>query len=225
MWMFGRFWSPPKTVITPLLYGVIGQDVDRQIEAHPRRVTADRRRADGHAGEVGRLVPEEHRLAQALVLVVVGERHERVLLGHLRRVAHAIDRAAGDVDEALHAGRFAREHHRLEALVIDRAAERGVEVEARIVRDARHVDDGVAALDRVSVPARVANVARDNFQIRMRRQSGRSEEHQVIDHDRVTGLEQFRNEDAAFVAGATGDQDSFHRGGNESPSRSEPVIS
>ena len=94
--------------------GVVGEDVDRQVEALARRVAAHRRRPDHHAGEVRRLVLEQQRLAHALVLVVERERHQRVVLGHVRRVGHAVDRARRGVDEALHAGLLGRDHHRLE---------------------------------------------------------------------------------------------------------------
>ena len=64
---------------------VVGQDVDRQVEPLRGRVAADRRRPDGHADEVRRLVLEQQRLAHALVLVVERERHERMVLGHVGR--------------------------------------------------------------------------------------------------------------------------------------------
>ena len=79
-----------------------GQDVDGQVQPQARRVAADGRRADDHRGEVGRLMLEEERLAEALVLVVVGERDERMLLGDLRRVADPVDARGRGVDEAAH---------------------------------------------------------------------------------------------------------------------------
>ena len=131
-------------------------------------------------------------------------------------VAYAVHRAAGDIDEAFHAGRFAREHQRLETLVVDRPAERRVEVEARIVRDARHVDDMVAASDRVRVFGRVADISGNNFQVRMRRQPSGAEEHEVVNDDSVSGCEKFWDENTSFVAGAPGNQNFLHGTRNKS---------
>ena len=77
----------------PLVHGVVRQDVHAQVEPHPRRIAADGRRPHDDGREVGRLVLEQERLAQALVLVVVGERDERMLFGDFGCVADAVDRA------------------------------------------------------------------------------------------------------------------------------------
>ena len=154
-------------------------------------------------GELRRLVPEEDRLAQALVLVVVGERHQRMLLGHVRRVAHAVDRAGRHVDEPPHAGAPCRDHHRLEAVVVDRPAQGRVELEARIVRDAGQVNDAVDAVHGRGKAGRVADVAANDVEIRMRRQTVRPEEHQVVDDHRVPR--------AAAVSGRGRSRRSLHR--------------
>src|SRR5207249_10834891 len=65
--------------------GVVGQDIDRQVQTLARREAAQRRRPDRYAYEPGGLVLEETRLAQALVLVVEREWDQRVLLGHNRK--------------------------------------------------------------------------------------------------------------------------------------------
>ncbi len=75
------------------------------------------------------------------------------------------------------------------------------------------MDDVIAALHGFRVFRRVANISRDDFQIRVRRQTGRAEEHQIVNNDCVPGLEKFRHEDAPFVSSATGHQDSFHQSG------------
>ena len=48
----------------------------------------------------------------------------------------------------VHAGALAAPHQRPEGVVVDRPAELGVELEARVVRDAGEVDDRVAARQR-----------------------------------------------------------------------------
>jgi hypothetical protein len=76
----------------------------------------------------------------------------------------------------------------------------------------------LAALYGAGVILRVPNVSRHHPEMRMRRLPGRTEKHPVIDHDAISGFEEFRNQDAPFIASAPGDQDIFHGGGNESSS-------
>src|SRR5258708_14800190 len=98
------------------IVGVIGQDIYREIEPHPRRIAADRRRPNSHAGEFRGPMAEEDWLAESFVLVVVGQRHERMFLRDLRELAYAVHRAARDIDEAIQDGRFAPEHKRFETI-------------------------------------------------------------------------------------------------------------
>ena len=64
--------------------GVIGEDVDGQIEPQARRVAAHGRRPEDHADEVVVGVLEQQWLAHALVLVVEGQWHERMIFGDVR---------------------------------------------------------------------------------------------------------------------------------------------
>ncbi len=141
-----------------------------------------------------------------------------MFFSHFRRVAHAIDRAGGNVNEPFDACFFARLYHRLEAFVIDRSAERGVKIETRVVRNTRHVDDIVATFHYGAIFCRVTNISGDNLQIRVAWEAHGPEEHQIIDHDGVPRLEEFGDQDATLVARATGNENSFHKRGNESPS-------
>src|SRR5439155_19331757 len=99
--------------------------------------------ADDIHREVRGLMTEEDGLTQALVLVVVGERDQRVFLGDLWSVANAVDRTRSGVDEPAHAGGSTRLNHRLEAVVVDRPAERRIQLEAGIIGDAGEMDDRV----------------------------------------------------------------------------------
>jgi len=98
---------------------VVGEDVDREIEAGARAVSADGGWADDDASEVVRLVLPQDRLAHAFELVVERERNERVVFGHVGRVAHAVHRARGAVHEPFHARFLGRDHERLETIVVD----------------------------------------------------------------------------------------------------------
>ena len=213
---FGRIWLPPNTVILPLVDRVIGEDVDRQIEPRARAVAADRRRTDHDAGEVVGLVLPQQRLAHALELVVERERHQRMVLGHVGRVADAVDRARRAVDEALHAGRFGREHHRLEAIVVDGLGQLLVELEARIVRDAGEMQDGVLTLQRLGQPRRVADVALDHAQVRAVRQPA-AEIERVVDGDVIALGQQPRRQHVADITGAAGDEHVPNIRGHDAP--------
>ncbi len=79
----GTLLGPAEYGDFPVVDGVVGQDIDRQIQTLARREAAQRRRADRYAYEPGGLVLEEKRLAQALVLVIEREWDQRVLLGHV----------------------------------------------------------------------------------------------------------------------------------------------
>ena len=72
--------------------GVVGQNVDRQIQALPRAVSADGGRTNRDTDEVLGLVLEEQGLTQPLELVIEREGHKRMLLRHSWRFGIAIDR-------------------------------------------------------------------------------------------------------------------------------------
>ena len=180
---------------------VVGQDVDREIEPLPRRVAAHRRRTEDHAGEARVRVLLQERLAHALVLVVERERHERMVLGDVGLVGHAVDRARRGVDEALHPGLLGREHHRLEGVEVDRGGQILVELEARVVRDAGEIDDGVMARHRRREFGGVADIAVDDAQVRVvSRQELVAEEHDVVHRDLVTARKQLRHETRPAIA-------------------------
>ena len=72
---------------------VVGQNVDGQIETHPRRVPADRGRAHHHGGKIARPVSGQCRFAKPLILAVIRQRDQGMFLGHLGGFTHAIHRA------------------------------------------------------------------------------------------------------------------------------------
>ena len=75
MWMFGRVCSPPSTVIAPLRQRLHRQQIDGEIQAHARRVAADRRRPDDRRHHrVG--IAQDDALGDHLRLVVFGDREE-----------------------------------------------------------------------------------------------------------------------------------------------------
>ena len=137
---------------------VVGEDIDREVESLPRRVAADRRRPHGDGRKAGALLCEQHRLAGGLVLVVERHRHQRVLLRHLRRIAHAVHAARGSEDEPPHAGLLGRLHYGPEGVEVHRLREFGVEFHARVVGDAGQVDHSVGAADRFLHRREVADV-------------------------------------------------------------------
>ena len=128
-----------------------------------------------------------------------------MFFGHVRRVADAIDRTAGHVNEPLDPGIAAGLHHRLETLVINRAAQRRIEVEAGIVGNASHVDHLVHSLQAAREPFRVPDIAGDELQVGMGSQSFRAEEHQVIHHHPVARLEQLGHQHTPFVSRSASD--------------------
>ncbi len=161
-----------------------------------------------HRRELGSAISVENRLTHPLVLVVVGQRHQGVLLGHVGLVADTIDARRGGIDEAPHAARPGDGHQRLERVVVDRFAEAGVELEAGIVRDAGQVDDGVDVSQRRPEELLVADVAANLLETR--RPLGEdvvAEQVQVKNLDPIAAGEEFRHEHCPDVAGAPGHQD------------------
>ena len=84
--------------------GVIGEDVDREIEPQPRRITAHRRRPQRNRDEIRARAPPPDILAHRLVFGIVGQRLERQIFGDVGLVLDAVDRGRGRIDEALDAG-------------------------------------------------------------------------------------------------------------------------
>ena len=201
----GPLLVPSKDSYLASVNRVIGQDIDRQIEPHPRRISADGRGPYDDGREFRRLMTKQEGFTKAFVLVVIGQRHQRVVFGHVRRVADAINRAAGDVDEALHARQFAGLHQRLETFVIDGTAQRRIEIEAGIIGNAGHVNDIRHPVEAPGIQFGVANVAADNLQIRMARQRLRAEQHQIVNHNLATRFEQLRHQHATFVSRTASD--------------------
>src|SRR4029077_14710037 len=101
------------------------EDVDGQVQALAGREAAHGGGPDDHGGEVGSLVPEQDRLAHPLVLVVVGERDERMVLGDVWSIAHPVDARGRGVDESPDAGPPRDAHEWLEARVVDGGAGTG----------------------------------------------------------------------------------------------------
>src|SRR6185295_7736147 len=160
---------------------MIREDVDGQVEAQARRVAAHRRRPDDDGRKRGRLILEQQRLGHPLETVVERQRNERMLLGDLRRIADAVDGARRRTDEALDPGLDGRLHAALEAVVVNRLAQRLVELEARVVGDAREMNDRVHTLHRRLERRDVADVALDHREARIRfRQMIVAKQHPVV---------------------------------------------
>jgi hypothetical protein len=192
--------------------GMGGQDIDRKIEPHPLGIAADRGGPNGHADEVVRLVLEQQRLAEALVLVVIRDRQQGMILGHLRLVGHAVDRAGGRVDEALHPCGLGGDHHGLETVEIDRFGQARIEDEARVVRDARKVDHRVAALHRLCESRRIAQIALDGRDLGMVGHALVTEELDIEDHDLIARLQQNGGQNRTDITGAAGHQNALDLG-------------
>jgi hypothetical protein len=139
--------------------GVVGQDVDRQVEAQARAVAADRRRTQDQDGEAGRPLGQELLLAERLELRVIGQGLQLQVLGDLDALLDAIDRRGRGVDEALDPGRLGGAHQGPEGVVVDRLAKARVELEGGIVGDAGQMDHAVAAGERITHYVGVAQVA------------------------------------------------------------------
>src|SRR5207244_3618265 len=94
-------------------------------------------------------------------------------------------------------------------------AETFVEIEARIVRDARQVNDGVHPFERARERRNVADVATVDRQTWMiLREPFVPEQHPVVHDDLVALRQELRNEDAAFVPGSAGHEYLVLRGGH-----------
>ncbi len=103
--MFGRICVPPEDVDTAEIYGMVGEDIHRQIQALPGRVAADGCRANDDSGEVGRLLLQQERFAETFVLVVVRDGHQWVVFGDVLNLADPVDaRRTGSPGSALATG-------------------------------------------------------------------------------------------------------------------------
>ena len=206
IWMLGRVWSPPNTVMLAVAQRLHGQHVDRHVEAHARRVAAHSRRPhDLHDHVVS--VGQHDALGAHLGLVVLRDRHQLEILGHLLLVLDAIDAARGGIDEALDAAphRTVGELHGGEAA--DLPSQLGIEIAARIVGDAGEVDDGIDAVEVIS--SMIAHVAAARpADPGAGRARCRTTSHVERD-DLMARAQQLRHEHAALVAAGARDQN-FH---------------
>src|SRR6516162_8702455 len=123
----------------------VGENIDRQVKAQTGRIAAHCRRTQRHGDKAGLAFFGEDVFAQRLVPRIVGQRRERQILGHLGLALDAIHRRGGGIDETAHSRCLRGAHQRPKAIVIDRPAERRIEVKRRVVGDTGKVDDRVAA--------------------------------------------------------------------------------
>ena len=142
MWILGRVCSPPKTVIDAFRERLHRQQVDGEIQAHPRRIAADRRRPNDrrrhHAG-----IAHHDALGDHLGLVVLGQREQLEVLGHARLGLEAVHAGRRREDELLHAlpRRAIDEAHPGEHVHFPRGIR--IEIDRRIVGDVGQVEDRV----------------------------------------------------------------------------------
>ena len=118
------------------------QQVDGEIQAHTRRIAADRRRPDNrrrhHAG-----IAHHDALGNHLGLVVLGQREQIEILGHARLGLEAVHAGRRGEDELLHAlprGAI-DEAHAGEHVHFPRRVR--IEIDRRIVGDVGQVEDRV----------------------------------------------------------------------------------
>src|SRR6185503_2650849 len=133
-----------------------------------------------------------------------GERDERMVLGHVGRVADPVDARGRGVDEPLDPRPPRDAHERLEAVVVDGAAEPRIELEARVVRDAGEVDDRVDPLGRPPERALVPDISLYQLESRVLRQHLRAEEKEVDHPHLVAPSQQLRYQNRSDVSTTTG---------------------
>jgi hypothetical protein len=151
----------PQHLDAAVVPRVGGEHVDDEVEPQPRGPAADGGRAHDDRGEPGLALLGEHGLAERLVLGVVGERLERQVLADVGFLLDAVDARRRGVHEAPHAGGLGRSYERAKRVVVDRAAERGIEVVRGIVGDAGEVHDRIDAFHRAAHHRLVADIADD----------------------------------------------------------------
>ena len=187
-----------------LRQGLHGQEIDGNVQAHARRVAANRRRPDNlHHHLIG--IAQNNPLTDHFRLVVFGERLEGHILDDSLFFLEAIDAARGRVDNAADslAGRAVRPLHRREAT--DFPGQFRVEVATGIVRHGRQVDD---RLNSIQIdPFDIPDIALDDPQVRMRGQRV-AEPHDIQNSNVVPRFQQFRDKNAPLVATAARHQQS-----------------
>lgn len=175
------------------LRGMVGHDVDRQIESHPRSPAADRSRSNNDALKLVIDVPEKDWLAESLVLVVESQRNKGMILIDLGRLRDSVDRTRRTIDEASDSSFFSGQDQRLKGIVVDAGRKLFIELATGIVRDTSKMNDGFYAL----VPQNpvksfgVPDVVLGKKKIGMRR--GCVEPPGVIDHDFMAFIQQLRD--------------------------------
>src|SRR5439155_26717703 len=114
---------------------------------------------------------------------------------------------------------------RLEGVVVDRAAEARVELKARVVRDARQMNHGVHSPEGRTQEVRIPDVAADLREGGVPlREHVVAEEVEVEHRDPIPRGQQFRDEDGADVAGATGHEYGFDLGVHARVPLSGPAV-
>ena len=197
--------------------GMVGEDVDGEVEAQARRPSADGRGTERERGEAGRAAFFEFVLAHGFEAGVVGERFARQVLGDILFLLHSIDAGGRGVDESADAAVLGNIDKRQEGLVIDRAAEGGVELEAGVVRNAGEVDHSVAAGQRFFEERGIAQISFEEFQIQAMGGGDTVEDllavnEQIEDTDFIAGFEQQRDKNGADIAASAGDEDGVEFG-------------
>src|SRR5690348_617273 len=131
-----------------------------------------------------------------------------MVLGDVGRIADAVDARRRGVDEAPHPRVASRHNQRFEALVVDRPAQRRIQLEAGIVRDAGQVDDVTGAAHRLRDHGTVADVAFDALEGTIAGgQHVVPEEEEVEDTYAMSAREKLWNEHRADIARPSGDDD------------------
>jgi len=197
--------------------GMVGQDVDREVEAQARRPSADGRGTERERGEAGRAAFFEFVLAHGFEAGVVGERFARQVFGDILLLLHAIDAGGRGVDESADAAVLSDIDKRQEGFVIDRAAKGWIELEAGVVRDAGEMNDGIAARQRFFEERGIAQISFEEFQIQAMGGNDAVEDllavnEEIEDADFIAGFEQQRDEHGADIAASAGDEDGVEIG-------------
>ena len=123
---------------------VVSEDVDREVEAQAGRPSANGGWAKGERGETGSAAFFQFVLAHGFEAGVVGKRLARQILGNILFLLDPIHTGGGGVDETLNATVLGDIHKRHEGIVIDRAAQTGIELEAGVVGNAGEVNNSIA---------------------------------------------------------------------------------
>ena len=166
---------------------MVGQDVDRKVQPGTRAVPADRCGSHDDASEVVAFVFPQQRFAHALEFVVKRKRYERMLFRDVRRVGYAVHGTRRAIDELLHAGLLRRNHHRLEAVVVDRLRQFLVEFEACIIGNAGKMQDRILSRAGFGEFRGIANVALYDAQLWIVRQAAAEIEYVIYRYGMACG--------------------------------------